>query len=282
MTSFEFRHRSQLRGQGMSNTAIASAVATGAIIRARRDHYVVGGAPESIVRAVRVGGRLACTSLLALLGVFVLHRQPLHVHLPHNASRMRAPHDRFRRLGPRASRDVRLHWHPLTDAPGQSATVSVLDALAQSVLCQPPRAAIATLDSAMHLGVIVEADLAEIFRRLPPRFATLRRLVDGRAEAGSETIVRLLLRAVSDDVRIQVQIVGVGRVDLLIDGWLVVECDSREFHGGWEEQERDRRRDLLLAAAGYTTIRPTARMVFDEPHLVLEAVRGLLAARAAG
>ena len=34
----------------------------------------------------------------------------------------------------------------------------------------------------------------------------------------------------------------------MLDGWLVVECDSEEFHRGWVSQKRDRRRDLLLAA----------------------------------
>jgi very-short-patch-repair endonuclease len=274
-----YRHRAELRSAGMNNAGIAAAVAGGHLIRARRDHYVTGDVPDAIVRAVRVGGRLTCVSLLALAGVFVLRHDALHVHMPHTASRMRSPHDRFRPLEVKRQRGVRLHWLPLVDDPGQDATVSVIDALVHATLCQTPRAAVATLDSARHLGLIDEEQLAEVFRRLPRRFDVLRRVVDERAEAGSESIARLLLRSLGCSVEVQVRIDGVGRVDLLVDGWLVIECDSREFHGGWEAQERDRLRDLRLAAAGYTTLRPTARMIFDEPELLLRAVRGLLATR---
>ena len=37
--------------------------------------------PDIVVRAVRVGGRLTCLSLLALMGVFVLRNDKVHVHL---------------------------------------------------------------------------------------------------------------------------------------------------------------------------------------------------------
>ena len=127
--------------------------------------------------------------------------------------------------------------------------------------------------------MITEDDLDALFGRLPRRLQRLRRLLDGRAESGAETLARLLVRALGRRVEVQKVIAGVGRVDLVVDGWLVIECDSREFHGGWERQEADRLRDLMLAALGYTTIRPTARMIFDEPEVLLRAVRGLLASR---
>lgn len=64
-----------------------------------------------------------------------------------------------------------------------------------------------------------------------------------------------------------------------MDGWIVVECDSRAHHSGWEQQEKDRRRDLELADRGYVCSRPTANMIFTEPNLLTGAVRGLLAMR---
>ncbi len=69
---------------------------------------------------------------------------------------------------------------------------------------------------------------------------------------------------------------GVGRVDMVVDGWLVIECDSREFHQGWKAQLEDRRRDLALAALGYTTIRPAAEDILYWPEVVVAAIVGLL------
>ena len=40
------------------------------------------------------------------------------------------------------------------------------------------------------------------------------------------------------DIALQVEFDGVGRVDLVLDGWLVVECDSKQFHASWEAQVR--------------------------------------------
>ena len=128
--------------------------------------------------------------------------------------------------------------------------------------------------------MIGEHQLAELFGLLPPRLHILRPLVDGRAEAGSETLARLMLRVFGKRIELQKEIEGVGRVDLLIDGWLVVECDSRAHHEGWSMQESDRERDLALAARGYATIRPTAKLIFNRPEVLVAAVRGLLAARA--
>lgn len=89
--------------------------------------------------------------------------------------------------------------------------------------------------------------------------------------------MRLMAMELSRRVEPQVVIDGVGRVDLLVDGWLVIECDSRGYHNSWEQQEKDRERDLALARLGYVTIRPTAHHIMNRPDVVRDAVRGLLA-----
>lgn len=271
--------RSELLADGLSGRGITDAVRRGDLVRARRDRYVPADTPDDVIRAVRVGGRLTCLSLLAGLGVFVMNNSQLHVHVPRSASRMRSPHDRRRRLEPKRRRGVRLHWLPLSEDVGPATCVGIVDALAHAVLCQTPRAAIATLDSALHRGLVGAREIGEVFALLPLRYGAIRGLLDGRAESGSETLMRLMLRGLGCRFDVQVRIDGVGRVDLVVDGWLVIECDSREFHAGWEAQEKDRRRDLALASRGYTVIRPTAAMIMGEPEVVLAAVRGLIAAR---
>lgn len=146
------------------------------------------------------------------------------------------------------------HWRA-TEAHPDDALTPWVEALVQAVLCQTPRAAIATLDSAWHLGIVGEAEIAEIFHTLPRAYRRLRPLLDRRAESGTETLVRLLLRGLGIRPELQVSIDGVGRVDLVVDGWLIIECDSREHHSSWEAVRADRRRDAVAAALGYTTVR---------------------------
>ncbi|WP_029151263.1 endonuclease domain-containing protein [Microbacterium indicum] len=265
----------ELRGDGMSRAGIERSLEVGALVRARRDHYVHGSAPEGITSAVRIGGRLDCVSLMRELGVFVLSDdRRLHVQIPRARTMLRSPHSRIVRLD-NAAHGVVPHWRE-DPAPADSTIADPLSAVRQAVLCQPVRPAIATIDSALHLGIVEERQLGELFARLPRRLRRLRRLVDGRAESGPETLARLLVRVFGVSVELQVVIAGIGRVDLVVDGWIVIECDSREFHSGWDEQERDRARDLKLAARGFTTLRPTANQIFTAPSLLVHAVATLL------
>lgn len=91
-----------------------------------------------------------------------------------------------------------------------------------------------------------------------------------------ETLLRLILRSLNCAIEVQVDIDGVGRVDFLIDGWLIIECDSRAFHSDWAAQRRDRRRDQAAAARGYVTFRPIAEDVMGAPDKVRDAIAGLL------
>jgi len=271
--------RAELFAGGLSRRDLARAVAEGSLVRVRRDRYMAAEVSEKLHFAVRIGGRLTCLSLLQMLGVFVFANETLHVHITRGMSRLRAGADARRRLQPRYERTQRLHWLPLVRADDSTGScVGVVDALTHAVLCQPARHAIATIDSALNKGLIHLADLADVFSALPPRFAVLRSLVDGRAQSGPETLVRLMARSLGCRVDLQVKFEGVGYVDLVLDGWLVVECDSKEFHESWEQQAKDRNRDLALAARGYVTLRLTAVQIMYRPDEVLAALRGLLQA----
>lgn len=276
---FDVWTRSSLIRAGMTSRDITAAVRSGAIIRARQDRYLRADAPGSLVEAVRVGGRLGCVSLLAVLGVFVFDSSILHVHMTRGASRMRSASAPRQRLDARNQRrTTRLHWHALRDTPS-AGCVSVIDALIHAVRCQSPRHAIATLDSAIHHGLIGIERLPEVFAALPRRFQVLRGFLDARAQSGPETLVRLIALSLGFRVDLQVEFDGVGFVDLVLDGWLVVECDSREFHSSWEQQLKDYRRDKALAQRGYCVLRLTAADILYQPEAVLASLRGLLRGR---
>lgn len=258
-----------LRRLGWGKRRVRAAVSSGALVQVRRGSYLRAGESPETVEAARSRGRLACVSLMKSLGVFVLDSPRIHLHFEREV----------RKHAPEVRAQV-WHWTPLRRTPHPRATqVHVIDALAQSTACQAPRAAIATLESALHLGLIEFDDLDEIFANVPTRRRALRKFVRRGAESGPETMMRLIAQSLGFDVQMQVEVPGVGRVDLVLDGWLVVECDSREFHSGWDSQKKDRRRDLALAALGYTTLRPIAEDIMSHPELIIEALRGLRDAR---
>ena len=264
--------RRDLREEGVTDRDLARAVTAGTLLHPRRNAYLPMGVPVDTVDAVSIGGLLTCTSELRRAGVFVMERADLDVHLPEHASRV-----------PGISRPVRRHWGRLVRRPHPCATsVEPLDAVACAVRCQSPRAAIASIDSALQRGYVHRDDLRELFGALAGRYTALLPLVDGRAESGPETLVRLILRALGLRYEVQVRITGVGRVDFLVDGWLIIECDSEEFHSSWRQQLKDRRRDLALAQRGYVTWRVTAAQIMYQPDEVAAGLRGLLASRRDG
>jgi very-short-patch-repair endonuclease len=275
--SWNVLSRADLLIRGMTSRDITRSVRSGEIIRARQGHYLHHDAPSELVQAVRIGGRLGCVSLLAVLGVFVWDSSRLYVHMERGDSRMRAansPHP----LAPRAARPEVLHWHTLTETP-TPGTVHIIDAIVHAARCQAPQYTVATLDSVLNLGLLEGDQVADVFAALPRRFRALRPHLDGRAQSGTETLVRLLLLRLGHQVELQVRFDGVGYVDLLVDGWLVVECDSREFHSSWAQQRKDYQRDLALAARGYPVLRITAEDILYRPESVTQALKGLLGPR---
>lgn len=259
--------RAELRGQGMTSRDIAAALHAGHLVRPWKNAYLRSDVDESCRRAVAAGGRLACVSELIRWGVFVLDHSALHIAVVRTSSRL-----------PDHS-GVRRHW-TLTSPEGW-ASVGIVDALVQAMVCQPVRAAIATLDSALNLGLIDRDQLHAVLVSLPRRLRIVRRLIDARAESGAKTFMRLILRTLGCAFGVQVVIATVGRVDFVVDGWLIIECDSKAHHASWEQQREDRRRDQAAATLGFATYRPIAEDIFWHAETVVAALRGLLALRSA-
>lgn len=257
--------RERLIDAGLTARGITDAVRDGRLLRSRRGCYLPGDCHPWVSSAVRAGGRVDCVSLLKLYGVFVLECEHVHVRLDPHASRV-----------PACTRGMVRHWSA-DDADPDAVTTPLLEALVQSVVCQSARAAIATLDSAWNLRLVDEAGIAEVFRRLPRRYRRLRPLLDARAEAGTETFVRLMLRGLGVRPELQPHIRGVGFVDMLVDGWLIVECDSEAHHGDWRARLRDLRRDAAALAAGFVTLRIPAEDILFRPENVLAVLRAVLA-----
>lgn len=258
-----------LLSAGWSARGIRIAVASGRLLHVRKGGYCTPDTHPDCVAAAFVRARLACISELRRLGVFVMDHSGRHVHTPGAAARLRTSRE-----------NDRVHREELVRAPHpRSLSVEPFDAVRQAILCQPPRAAIATIDSALYRGVLAHDDLDELFDALPRRYRRLRRLLDSRAESGTESLMRLILRSIGCRFEVQVVIEEVGRVDFVVDGWLIVECDSEAYHSSWLDQKRDRRRDQRAAARGYATYRPIAEDIMWHADEVRAALVGLLSRR---
>lgn len=259
--------RDDLFERGHTRRSIARAVDEGALRRLRRDRYAKSDVPDLIAGASSIGSRLTCISLLRLLGIFVLSSSDTHVRLRRNRSRFDAGRAAF----------CRLHWADAdTDADRFLHVTTLKEAVLHSLRCQSPRATIATLDSLVHHRLMSVDELGSLFAEVPARFRAILRLVDPSAESGPETFVRLILRTLGVDFECQVEIVGVGRVDFVVDGWLIIECDSKAFHEGWEKQKRDRQRDLAALRLGFVTVRPLASEVLGDPSSVQHALQEVI------
>jgi very-short-patch-repair endonuclease len=255
--------RGDLLRAGLSVRQIARAVHVGDLVRVRRGRYVRRGCDPGVEAAARIGGRLACVSELRRRGVWVLDDGRLHVEVARNAARLRRPDARERPLG--ADREhVRIHW-----VSGGDDRQSAIEAIIQSSQCVGPRAFGAIVDSALRSGQVSIRDLV----RARPRLAVAMRNVepDASAESGLESIVRTLLRDVGLRVEPQVVFAGIGRVDLLVEGRVVVELDGDEYHDV-KIGTRDRARDARLVTAGNTVVRFRYAQVVFEPESVVAAV----------
>jgi len=269
--------RADLIAFGASSTMLTGAVRGGHLIRVRRDHYALPQTDRHIVRAVRVGGRLGCVTALRSWGVFGFDSRTTHIHLPRELSRPRSPHDRRSTLTLSNRSGVILHWRELLDSlDGDEYRVGVVDALRQVLRCGEPYHALASVENALFLGMISEADLAFVFSGLPRDRLALRKRVNPQSEAGQETVLRSAFEDAGLHSEIQVEIPGVGRCDGLIEGRLIWEADSRLAHDGWELHVRDRDRDIDAARQGYMTLRPAYNRTMFATADVVEAAIHLL------
>jgi very-short-patch-repair endonuclease len=260
--------RRQLIAAGFTPRAIASALRRGEIERIRRAWFATGAASAEQRAAVRIGGRLGGPSALPYHGIWRPPGRSLHVSLAPNASRLRSV----------AIADaVVRHWSD----PGPPAVTSPawrvdhLTAVGQTLDIVDSDMAVAVLDSALHTQSMTLGEALSLCATAPPRLRQVSALLDGRAESGIESLVRVRLVQAGAPAEPQVVIPGVGRVDLLVGDRLVIEVDGREFHGG-ARFEADRARDLELAARGLRVVRLSYRQVVHDWGATQDALLRLL------
>lgn len=260
--------RSALFARGMSRHTLEANLAAGSLRRIRIGVYATPWACDDVLAAAMHGGSLACTSAARHAGLWVLATPGLHVWVGQDGH----PRDH-------PGCECTMHW--TQGRPGRSFTPpTVVEVLLQMLGCAGAEAFFAALESALRQHKLSRDDLHRLARRLNRPGRALVRFASGSSDSGLESLFRLRLRAWTARMRQQAAIPGVGRVDFLIDGWLIVELDGDLGHDDASSRRKDLARDVRATVQGYTTLRFTYAMIVHEWPLVEAAVVTALLSRA--
>ena len=251
----------ELLKRGWSSRLLSRGVASEQIIRVRQGWYCLPDTPAALREAFRVGGRAGCVSAAAGHGLWVTNSTLLHVDVARNSARLRTRSDKDVRLRSTGDGTI-VHWTTPTADDSRFAT-SPLGCLRDMIRCQTPERVVAAADSAIRKGLVSRAQWTRQIERAPERLRALLEQVDPRSESITESLVRFRLQRLGLEPRIQVNISGVGRVDVLIGSRLVIEIDGRAYHSDPEQFEADRQRDARLSARGYRVLRFSYRQVMS-------------------
>jgi very-short-patch-repair endonuclease len=250
---------------GSTRHRIHAAVRSGVLLRLREGVYADPALPEEARSAVSHGGALTCVPRLRLTGIWLLDPgEPggVHVAVPRRG-----------RMFDHLSCTCVTHR---ADAPAASGVVPVAHALAHLRRCRGAEHFVVALESALRLDVL-DAAGRDVLRSLVPKHA--RSLVDearSDADSGLESLLRHRLRQFGIELRSQVRIPGVGRVDFVLGDRLILEVDGRENHDGPSERHRDLKRDAAAAALGFDTLRFDYAMLVHDWPVVEAAILGQL------
>lgn len=253
--------RSVLAG-GAGEEDLRRAVRRGEILRVERGVLALPGADPELVAAKQSRALLTCVSAAPRYGLWVL--QPATVpHYWHGNGR--------RTIG------CVSHRTALT-RPAPGAVAALPDVLLHALLCLPPLESLVMVESACNRGDI---DPGFLLRHLRGNRCGKARDVVARVECGADSLLETLARVLFRDAGIvtetQVWIEGIGRVDFLLEGFLIVEIDGLAFHLESRQFKKDRRRDNAAMVQGF----PVLRFFYDDvvygPDRVLAQVREVLA-----
>lgn len=200
--------------------------------------YALPDAPAAIVTAVRLSGVASHASAAELHG-FALWRPSKALHVTVSSWRAAEPGVKLHRarLLPTELDAFQPLTSPLRTALDCGRSLPLLDA-------------VVVLDAATHGGRVAPGALraaAETARGHGA--AALRqavRFADALAESPLESVLRLLVSLLPCHVDIQVRVRRAGKVDLVLDGWLVLEADGFEYHSDRRAYREDRRRANVL------------------------------------
>lgn len=155
--------------------------------------------------------------------------------------------------------DVCIHREQImSDEERRTHVASIGTVLERVLVCMPLKVSLPMLDAARNRGLYDISTLAmpSTGSRLPHLREALS-LSSDRARSILETVARLQLIDMGLTPQVGVWIEGVGEVDMIILGFIIIEVDGWAFHSSKEQREKDLKRDRELLRRGYVVLRFT-------------------------
>ena len=243
-----------LAAAGISDFQLKSALASGAVSRVARGVYAVPDANAQLIAIRSLPAEPACVTAAQYRGLWILEPPPQ----PHIA----VPHSRH---------------YPGFVCHRSSAPPTLLDTVVQSLRCLPELDGLVIAESAV---VVKGVTLAELRQRLTGRNDARERRTVSRIVPQSQSIIecmaRYWLRRAGFHVESQVNIPGMGHLDLMVDGRLGIETDGASFHMDRTSFEEDRRRWNVTTRLGIPTLVVSYQLLLNRPDEFIAMVRGAL------
>ena len=287
-------HRDQATELGVLGESLHTLLRNGIIERACRSVYRLTGSPKTwrqkLMIAVLAAGPGAAVSGFAAAAVL---RIPGYSEGPVEVTQPRRPSRRFKVADEHSSRYLPAEHIRIVDGiPVTCVERTVFDLAAHSGERRTKHLVKLVVGRKLTTMAKLAAVLAEMGARGRRGTRMLRVVLAGLAkepltESELEDLVLAVLRAAGVELpERQVGVGGttapIGRIDFLFRlARIVIEADSKRWHGEWVATEEDQRRDAKLTAAGYHVIRTNWGQLVDEPELFVSAVLGALKRAAA-
>jgi very-short-patch-repair endonuclease len=252
----------QLQRHGITRKRIAGDVRAHRIDRVRAGVFAVPRADAEVRTAAAHGGALTCGSALRRHGIWMLDDGGVHVWLGENGRRH--PHPGCACIAHNFRGRTRF------------GTVDVATALVHLYSCGGDEAFFAAFESAWNKGLLSRTARAHVRTCVPASARWLIDLARGDAQSGLESLLRLRLHILGIRLDCQVRIDGVGRVDFVVGGLLILEADGKGNHDGPSNRHKDLVRDAAASALGYETLHfDYAQIVHDWPSVQAAVVAAL-------
>ena len=206
------------------------------------------------VRAFVYNACISCVSAAQIYELPVLmEERPQKTHLSVAYNRGMHP-SKLRRFD-----DVCIHREQImSDEERRTHVASIGTVLERVLVCMPLKVSLPMLDAARNRGLYDISTLT-----IPPTGSRLPHLKEAlslssdRARSILETVARLQLIDMGLTPQVGVWIEGVGEVDMIILGFIIIEVDGWAFHSSKEQREKDLKRDRELLRRGYVVLRFT-------------------------
>ncbi|MCB5273300.1 hypothetical protein BJG92_00819 [Arthrobacter sp. SO5] len=243
-----------LAAAGVSDFQLKSALASGAVSRVARGVYAVSGADAGLIAIRSLPAEPACATAAQFQGLWVLE--------PPGKPHIAVPHSRR---------------YPGFVCHRSAAPPTLLDTVVKSLRCLPDLHGLVIAESAVAVKGL---PLSALRQRLAGRNDMRSRRMVARIVPQSQSIIecmaRYWLRRAGFHVESQVNVPGMGHIDLMVDGRLGIETDGAGFHMDRTSFEEDRRRWNVATRRGIPTLVVSYSLLLNRPEEFIAMVREAL------